>query len=178
VLPTDWVSAPADAETGLVTSDPDPNPGGPFVLEVPAFASVHLRVVSSAGEKLATATGFVVLDQHRVPHLITNRHVVTGQNWETAPALARRGRAGSGGKCFWPSAGRCYVRPGPRGRREAEFPLFVECHDDQTDDGSQHGYRLQHGAGVKPLFCPDLCRTGVASFAAIKTGLQVGYLVF
>jgi hypothetical protein len=77
------VPSPADVHNGLVTSGPDPNPGVPFVLEVPAFASVHLQVVSPAGEKLATATGFVVQDRHHVPHLITNRHVVTGQNWET-----------------------------------------------------------------------------------------------
>jgi hypothetical protein len=55
----------------------------PFVLEVPAFASVHLRVVSATGEKLATATGFVAQDRQHVPYLITNRHIVTGRNWET-----------------------------------------------------------------------------------------------
>ncbi len=66
-----------------MTSVPDPDPTVPFILEVPAFASVHLRIVSATGRTLATATGFVVLDGDLMPHLITNRHVVTGQNWET-----------------------------------------------------------------------------------------------
>jgi hypothetical protein len=56
----------------------------PFVLEVPAFASVHLRVVSATGKKLATATGFVAQDRQHVPYLITNQHIVTGRNWEPA----------------------------------------------------------------------------------------------
>lgn len=64
-------------------SDIDPNPGVPAILEVPAFASVHISVVGPAGRELATATAFAVRDTEHKSFLITNRHIVTGRDWET-----------------------------------------------------------------------------------------------
>ncbi|MEU5384181.1 trypsin-like peptidase domain-containing protein [Kitasatospora cineracea] len=55
----------------------------PFVLEVPAFASVYIEALTATGVALGSATGFVVMDRAHNHYLVTNRHVVTGRHWET-----------------------------------------------------------------------------------------------
>ena len=47
------------------------------------FASQYLEMLTPTGRRIATGTGFFVLDAHHVPHLITNRHNVTGRHWQT-----------------------------------------------------------------------------------------------
>jgi hypothetical protein len=60
-----------------------PNPDAPFVLEVPAFASVYIEALTATGAVLGSATGFIVMDRAHTYYLVTNRHVVTGRHWET-----------------------------------------------------------------------------------------------
>lgn len=50
----------------------DPNPGSPFALQLPAFASIRLRSFSAAGEALSQSTGFVVEATNGAPYLIAN----------------------------------------------------------------------------------------------------------
>jgi hypothetical protein len=56
---------------------------GPFVVEVPMFTSQYLEMLTPTGRRIATGTGFFVLNADHVPHLITNRHNVTGRHWQT-----------------------------------------------------------------------------------------------
>ena len=44
------------------------------------LASLYLQGIGPQGTRETSATGFVLRDADRAPYLITNRHVVTGQN--------------------------------------------------------------------------------------------------
>lgn len=72
---TDYSSQVEEVDDGFAS--------GSFVVEVPMFASQFLEVLAPTGLRLATATGFFVLDESGSPFLVTNRHVVTGRHWQT-----------------------------------------------------------------------------------------------
>jgi hypothetical protein len=58
-------------------------PGRKRIAELPMLASLYLQVLGPQGTRgtsKPSATGFVLRDADRAPYLITNRHVVTGQN--------------------------------------------------------------------------------------------------
>jgi hypothetical protein len=58
-------------------------PGRKRIAELPMLASLYLQVLGprgTGGTSKPSATGFVLRDADRTPYLITNRHVVTGQN--------------------------------------------------------------------------------------------------
>jgi len=86
---------------------------GSFVMELPMFASQYLESLAPTGGRLARASGFFVRNRSEKCFLITNRHVVTAQNWDsgsmegTAPSAVRFSvpltvPSGAGG--FWTSA--------------------------------------------------------------------------
>jgi hypothetical protein len=50
------------------------------VAELPMLASLYLQILGPRGDVWSSATGFVLRDATGAPYLITNRHVVTGQN--------------------------------------------------------------------------------------------------
>lgn len=58
-------------------------PGRKRIAELPILASLYLQVLGPKGTRGTSepsATGFVLRDADSAPHLITNRHVMTGQN--------------------------------------------------------------------------------------------------
>jgi Trypsin-like peptidase domain len=55
-------------------------PGRKRIAELPMLASLYLQVVGPTGTTGPGATGFVLRDTDLAPYLVTNRHVVTGQN--------------------------------------------------------------------------------------------------
>lgn len=55
-------------------------PGKKRVAELPMLASLYLQVISPMDTTGPGATGFVLRDADLTPYLVTNRHVVTGQN--------------------------------------------------------------------------------------------------
>ena len=55
-------------------------PGRKRLAELPMLASLYLQVIGPMGTTGPGATGFVLRDADLAPYLITNRHVVTGQN--------------------------------------------------------------------------------------------------
>lgn len=55
-------------------------PGRKRIAELPMLASLYVQVIGPQGTVWSSATGFVLRDADRAPYLITNRHVVTGQN--------------------------------------------------------------------------------------------------
>jgi len=58
-------------------------PGRKRIAELPMLASLYLQVLGPMGTRgtsKPSATGFVLRDADSAPYLITNRHVVTGQN--------------------------------------------------------------------------------------------------
>jgi hypothetical protein len=86
---------------------------GSFVMEVPMFASQYLECLAPSGERVARASGFFARNRSGTPYLVTNRHVVTAQNWQsgaiegTAPSAVRFSvplTTPSGGGGFWAGA--------------------------------------------------------------------------
>ncbi|HEX3930096.1 MAG TPA: hypothetical protein VHW64_05300 [Nocardioides sp.] len=86
---------------------------GSFVMEVPMFASQYVESLTATGARTGCASGFFARNSRGEYFLITNRHVVTAQNWETgqiegtAPSALRFSvplsvPSGAGG--FWTSA--------------------------------------------------------------------------
>ena len=55
-------------------------PGRKRIAELPMLASLYLQALGPMGTTGPGATGFVLRDAGLAPCLITNRHVVTGQN--------------------------------------------------------------------------------------------------
>ena len=55
-------------------------PGRKRIAEIPMLASLYLQAIGPMGTIGPGATGFVLRDASLAPYLITNRHVVTGQN--------------------------------------------------------------------------------------------------
>jgi hypothetical protein len=55
-------------------------PGRKRIAELPMLASLYLQAIGPMGTTGPGATGFVLRDADLAPYLITNRHVVTGQN--------------------------------------------------------------------------------------------------
>jgi hypothetical protein len=55
-------------------------PGRKRVAELPMLASLYVQGLGPRGTVQTNATGFVLRDADGAPYLITNRHVVTGQN--------------------------------------------------------------------------------------------------
>jgi len=73
----------ADEEAGGMLDDGlGPIPGRLRIAELPMLASLYMQVLGPKGTNAAGtgATGFVLRDKAGAPHLVTNRHVVTGQN--------------------------------------------------------------------------------------------------
>ncbi len=55
-------------------------PGRKRIAELAMLASLYVQVLGPQGTSKASATGFVLRGADRIAYLITNRHVVTGQN--------------------------------------------------------------------------------------------------
>jgi hypothetical protein len=70
------------------------------IAELPMLASLYLQAITPTGTTGPGATGFVLRDADLAPYLITNRHVVTGQNslngLKVPPGTARFSAPGGG----------------------------------------------------------------------------------
>jgi Trypsin-like peptidase domain len=67
-------------EDGLLDDGLSDVPGRKRIAELPMLASLYVQVLGPMGTVEGSATGFVLRDADGNPYLITNRHVVTGQN--------------------------------------------------------------------------------------------------
>lgn len=70
----------AEQEDDLLDDGLSAVPGRKRIAELPMLASLYVQVIGHDGTVRSNATGFVLRDRDGAPYLITNRHVVTGQN--------------------------------------------------------------------------------------------------
>lgn len=126
------------------------------------IGSSFIEILSPTGLKAATATGFFVRDSAGVPHLITNRHVVTARHWQTDVIV---------GDAVAPSALRFSV---PVARDDGKAGMWTQVAVPLGDDAEQPLW-LEHRRFGKKV---DVVALPVGHLTHDRFGLELDFVTY